>query len=137
MQARVVQAYCQAPKHWLADGGYVSASGIYAVAEGSSQLVAPIDARMKPERDSAAVAAWRARMESEAGKQLYGLRGRTIEWVNAGARRRGLYHVAVRGLAKSRAVALCQGLAHDVSCILHRPVLRAAALSYAAPACVG
>ncbi|MGH7101044.1 MAG: transposase [Acetobacteraceae bacterium] len=85
-------------------------------------LIASLD-----KRDSAALRAWRSLMQSEAGKALYQLRGRTIEWVNAGARNRGLYRVTVRGKARVRAVVLWQALAHNLCCVLRVPRLAALA----------
>ncbi len=73
--------------------------------------------------DSPPIIAWRERMQSEAGKTLYRLRGQTIEWVNAGARNRGLYGVLVRGRQKARAVALWYAMAHNLDRIIRSPAL--------------
>jgi len=75
--------------------------------------------------DRPAIIAWRDRMASPAGKLRYRLRGQTIEWVNAGARNRGLYGVLVRGSGKVRAVALWHAMAHNVSRVLRISALRA------------
>ena len=73
-----------------------------------------IDPYQPGKKDGPGVAAWRVRMGTEEGKATYRLRGQTAEWVNAGARQRGLYQVTVRGLAKVRAVALLYALAHNL-----------------------
>ncbi len=122
IHARCTEAYGRAPQNWLADGGYVSQAGIEAVAARGSALHAPLGAALA-NSESPAVAAWRERMGSEEGQLLYRQRARTIEWVNAGARNRGLYGVNVRGQLKVRAVALWQALAHNVRCILRVPQL--------------
>src|SRR5271157_438741 len=65
--------------------------------------------------DSAAVRAWKQRMASEAGKQIYKQRAATSETVNADLRSyRGLTQITVRGLAKAKCVALWCALAYNV-----------------------
>ncbi|HEY4044985.1 MAG TPA: IS1182 family transposase [Rhodopila sp.] len=123
MHARVTQAYGRAPDNWLVDGGYVSQAGIEAVTARGSKLHAPLGTALA-RSDSPAIVAWRKLMASEPGKLLYRRRGQTIEWVNAGARGRGLYGVNVRGTRKVRAVALWHALAHNLRCILRIPRLR-------------
>ena len=123
MHAKVTQSYGRAPGNWLVDGGYVSLDGIEAVAARGSALHAPLgDALANCDRP--AIVAWRQRMQSEAGKLLYRMRGQTIEWVNAGARNRGLYGVLVRGVQKVRAVALWHAMAHNLHRIIRTPALR-------------
>jgi IS5 family transposase len=73
--------------------------------------------------DSAAVAAWRARMGTEEAKAIYKGRAATAECVNAQARGRGLLQLLVRGLAKVKAIALWHALAHN---LLRAASLRAA-----------
>lgn len=122
VHAKVTQSYGRAAGNWLVDGGYVSQEGIEAVETGGSKLHAPLgDALAKC--DSPPIVAWRKRMQSEAGKTLYRLRGQTIEWVNAGARNDGLYGVLVRGVQKVRAVALWHAMAHNLRCIIRVPAL--------------
>lgn len=123
VHAQVVEAYQHVPANWLVDGGYVSQEGIETLTERGSEVHAPVSPILD-KRDSPALRRWRDRMASEQGKALYRLRGQTIEWVNAGARRCGLYGVTVRGVGKVRAVALWHALAHDVGRMLRTPVLR-------------
>jgi transposase len=125
MHARVTRSHGRVAKNWLVDGGYVSQTGIEAVERRGSQVHAPLGTALA-NSDSRAIMAWRTRMASEAARALYRLRGQTIEWVNAGARNRGFYGVAIRGLAKLRAVALWQALAHNIGRILQTPSLLAA-----------
>jgi len=75
-------------------------------------------ARKKPARqrkDKPGVAAWRARMDTPEGKEIYKRRAQTAELSNAQARNRGLYQVLVRGLVKVKAVVLWHALAHNLT----------------------
>jgi transposase len=123
MHTRVTQAYGRAPQNWLVDGGYVSQAGIEAVSARGSKLHAPLGTALA-NCTSPAIVAWRELMNRPAGQLLYRQRAATIEWVNAGARNRGLYGVNVRGALKVRAVALWQALAHNLRCIMRVPTLR-------------
>ncbi len=65
--------------------------------------------------DSDAVQAWKQRMRSEEGKEIYKQRAATSETVNADLRTyRGLGRITVRGLAKARCVALWCALAYNL-----------------------
>jgi DDE family transposase len=64
--------------------------------------------------DSAAVAAWRTRMQTDAAKQQYRQRAAIAERINADARtHRSLGRLAVRGLPKVLNTALWVALAHN------------------------
>src|SRR5512135_1988407 len=78
--------------------------------------------------DSAAVAAWRVRMETEQAKAISKERAATAECVNALARGRALVQLTVRGRLQALAVALWHALAHNVLCAVR---LRAARLQAA------
>ncbi len=109
----------------LEDGGYLRKEDLEeAHAQGVALFVPPKPAR-KPEKrgheldpqpgDSEAVQAWKQRMRSEEGKQIYKQRAATSETVNAELRTyRGLGRILVRGLAKARCVALWCALAYNV-----------------------
>ena len=59
--------------------------------------------------------AWRLRMATPEGKEIYKERAATAEWVNAQARvRYGLQQFRVRRLSKVRCVALLIALAHNL-----------------------
>jgi hypothetical protein len=65
--------------------------------------------------DTAAVRAWKQRMAGEAGKEIYKQRAATSETVNADLRTyRGLTPITVRGLSKTRCVALWCALAYNL-----------------------
>jgi transposase len=122
---RIGTRYGTAPGQVLIDHGFASLVDIVTAAETGVEVYMPIKNEKKvlaaggdPYRplstDPPAVAGWRARMGTEAGKALYKRRASTAEWVNAGCRNRGLYRLRVRGLAKVRCCALWQALAHNL-----------------------
>jgi transposase len=96
------------PGALLIDGGYSTADNIEQLtAMGTTPYTPPRAPRKEgvdpysPRRgDSAAQLAWRARMKSEEGQQLYKLRASTAERVNADLRNRGLTRFTVRGIPK-------------------------------------
>jgi hypothetical protein len=109
----------------LLDGGYLRTQDIEeAHPQGVALFVPPKPARNPGKRgrelepqpgDSAAVRAWKHRMGSEEGKQIYKQRAATSKTVNADLRTyRGLSQITVRGLAKARCVALWCALAYNV-----------------------
>jgi len=123
MVDQVAARYGRLPREVLADGGFVSLDAIDRLDAAGVTLYAPPmkprDARRAPDAprkgDSAAVLAWRRRMESDAAKAIYKERASTIECVNAQIRNRGLRQFLVRGLEKVRAVALWHALAHNLT----------------------
>jgi len=65
--------------------------------------------------DGEAVLAWKRRMASAEGKEIYRQRAATSETVNADLRSyRGLTQITVRGLSKIKCVALWCALAYNV-----------------------
>jgi transposase len=109
------------PKEWLADGGCISLTNVDRMSKRGCKVYAPIRIE-KPTRrkDSAAVAEWRGRMQTDQAQAIYKLRAQTAEWVNAQFRAQGLTHLLVRGLEKVRAVALMHAITHNFrrSCAL-------------------
>jgi transposase len=112
-------------KEHLMDGGYLRTEDIEeAHAEGVALYVPPKPARNPEKRgqeldpkpgDSEAVRAWKERMKSGDGKEVYKQRAATSETVNAELRTwRGLGRITVRGLAKARCIALWCALAYNV-----------------------
>lgn len=114
----------QVEQHLL-DGGYMRKDDIeQAHAQGVELFVPPKAAKnpenrgreLQPKRgDSEAVRAWKQRMASAAGKEIYKERAATSETVNADLRSyRGLTQITVRGLTKAKCVALWCALAYNV-----------------------
>ncbi len=109
----------------LLDGGYVRYEDIEQAADQGVAVYMPPKGATNPERrgqeldpkpgDSEAVKAWKERMRSAEGKQIYKQRAATSETINADLRTfRGLGRITVRGLAKIRCVALWCALAYNI-----------------------
>jgi hypothetical protein len=127
MVDQIAERYGPAPGAWLADGGYVSLDAVEKLAGRGIPLYAPPPERRGgraagPRRgDAPPVAAWRERMASDDGQAIYKQRAATSEWVNAGARGRGLQQMPVRGRAKARAIALWHAVAHNLTRLIAPP----------------
>lgn len=104
----------------LVDGGYGNADDIeWAHGQGIEVYCPPklsktgADPYLPRRNDGAGMAAWRARMASDAGKAEY--QKRTIcECIHARWRNWGLRQFTVRGLAKVRAVSVLYALTNNV-----------------------
>lgn len=112
-------------KEHLMDGGYLKMQDLeQAHEQGVAHYVPPKPARHKQKRghelepkagDSEAVRAWKQRMSSAEGKEIYRQRAATSETVNAELRSwRGMSRITVRGLAKARCIALWCALAYNI-----------------------
>ena len=108
------------PGRHLADGGFCSAQDIeWAHGKEIEVYCPPTQSKhgtdpYQPRRgDGAGVLAWRARMESEAGKAQY--KSRSIcECIHARWRNWHLRQLPVRGMEKVRAVALWYALTNNI-----------------------
>jgi transposase len=109
----------------LLDGGYLRNEDIERAHEQKVELFVPPKAARTAENrgreleakagDSAAVRAWKQRMASNEGKEIYRQRAATSETVNADLRSyRGLTQFTVRGLQKARCVVLWCALAYNL-----------------------
>jgi len=109
----------------LLDGGYLRMEDIEDAHQEKVKLFVPPKPAKNPKNrgreleikpgDSTAVQAWKERMASEEGKEIYKQRAATSETVNADLRiYRGLTQILVRGLDKNRCVALWCALAYNV-----------------------
>lgn len=126
MVEQLQERYGQTPAEMLVDGGFAVLEDIQAVHDDHAvKVYAPVkdeakkrargDDPFRPRRrDAEGVAAWRVRMGSAEAQTVYRERGAAAEWVNAGARNRGLYQVGVRGRGKVLALLLWQALAHNL-----------------------
>jgi transposase len=125
MRQQVEARSGQAVQQHLLDGGYLRKDDIEgAQAQRVELFVPPKPAKHAQNRgreleakpgDSAAVRAWKQRMASAAGKEIYKARAATSETVNADLRSyRGLSAITVRGLAKIQCVALWCALAYNI-----------------------
>ena len=106
MAARLEQAYGRRAKRHLVDGGYQSADDIAAAEAAGTDFYCPPgktksgrDPCEPRDRDTPAVARWRARMATEQGKGAYKRRS-VCELVHAKLRNRGTDRLYVRGREK-------------------------------------
>jgi transposase len=124
MIEQIERRYQARPREMLVDGGFATVAAIdWAERDGTAvyapvkkedqQLAAGQDPYRRKRSDTDATAHWRARMATAEAKTIYKERASTAEWVNAGARKRGLTGVTVRGRVKVWVVALWQALAHN------------------------
>jgi hypothetical protein len=112
----------------LIDGGYMRKEDIETAGD-VEIYVPPKGARLPENRgkelepkkgDSPAVLAWKKRMNSEEGKEIYKQRAATSETVNADLRTyRGLSQINVRGSGKILCVALWCALAYNIFHFAH------------------
>lgn len=108
------------PDEHLVDGGYVKKEAIEDSATKGVAVYAPQSKLREGDStprwdDGVGVAAWRARMESDAGREVYKERGSTAETVNADLRQwRGLRQLPVRGAGKVLSVLLWMVLSYDL-----------------------
>ena len=124
MVEQIESRHGKRPDEYLADGGFVSLdditnlekSGITTylpIMEQEQKRAKGIDPFAPVKGDSEEVKNWRARMGTDAAKEIYRQRGVTAEFPNATCRNRDLKQFNVRGLIKAKAVTLWQALAHN------------------------
>jgi transposase len=125
----MVRRYGKAPEKLLVDSHYATSEDIAALAEhaaGPVKVFAPTPTErndIKPAslakrakqraREPESVKEWRARMETQAGQEVYGLR-KLIERINGNLKNHGFGFIPVRGLIKAQAVALWHALANNL-----------------------
>ena len=108
------------PERYLVDGGFnKNADTEWAAGEGVTVYGPPCRTKHgtdpyapRPD-DGPGVAAWRQRMQSAEGKEIYKRRSMG-ECINARVRNNGLYQFTVRGLAKVQAVLHWHALANNI-----------------------
>jgi len=125
MRAQVEQRSGGKVEQHLLDGGYLRVADIEQAHQQGVELWVPPKPARQPHRrgrelepkagDSEAVLAWKRRMASAEGQEIYRQRAATSETVNADLRSyRGLTQLTVRGLTKAKCVALWCALAYNV-----------------------
>lgn len=120
-QLEAVEArYGHRPAHYLADGGFTRNEDIeWAHQAGTAVCCPPVKTKHRTDPfaprkgDGPGVAAWRARMTSDEGKERYKRRA-IAEVVHARFRHWGLTRLTVRGRQKARAVLLWFALANNI-----------------------
>jgi transposase len=119
---QIEERFASRPAEALADGGFAKHADIEQAQARGTTVYVPVPEPKDPARDrheplpgdSAVIADWRRRMQTEEAKAIYQQRASTVECVNAQARNRGLLRLLVRGLEKVKAVALWYAIAHNV-----------------------
>ena len=125
LRQQVEQRTGQPVAQHLMDGGYLRKDDIEQAHASGVELFVPPKPAKSPQRrgrelepkpgDSPAVLAWKQRMASQEGGEIYTQRASTSETVNADLRSyRGLTQITVRGLQKARCVALWCALAYNL-----------------------
>lgn len=123
MEKQIERRTGQKPKAYLVDGGFAAREDITILEERGVEVYAPVRLpKSKPEEerylprygDSPGVIAWRERMATEAGKEVYRQRGAIAEWTNAQVRQHGVTQFNVRGLTKVITVMLLVAVAHNL-----------------------
>ena len=135
MVTQIEKRFGRRPKEYFVDGGFVTNHEIEIVAQKGITVYAPLPRPRKPgsqpgqpqPSDGPGLREWRIRMSTEAAKDHYRLRAETVEWANALAKNRGLNHLRVRGIKKTRAVLLWYALAHNLMQVF---ALRQCSFSY-------
>jgi transposase len=111
------------PAEFLVDGGFNSLAAIDAMETRGVTVYAPVatprnptsDPYARKDDDTDATAAWRARMATEAAKEIYKDRGATAETTNAELRcARGLDRLPVRGTKKVTSLLLWGALTYNL-----------------------
>jgi transposase/Skp family chaperone for outer membrane proteins len=119
---QIDQRYQRVPKEHLVDGGFVTTSDMEEAFKRNVQIYAPLpeedpeksNLRKPYKLETPVVQAWRKRMNSLQGKEIYKERASSIEWVNALARNRGLQQFEVRGKQKVKSALLWFVLVHNL-----------------------
>jgi transposase len=113
------------PDEVVVDGGFATVNSVEQATERGCTVYAPLKDEQKQltqgkdpyapkKHDTEAIAAWRARMGTQASKAVYKLRGQVAEWVNAQCRNRGLWFLPVRGRVRCRIVGLLYAVTHNL-----------------------
>jgi hypothetical protein len=139
----IVRRYGKAPENLLLDTHYATSDDIAALAAREVDPVtvfAPMPREredVKPEtlakraaaraKEPEAVKAWRRRMGSSAGQEVY-RRRKLIERINGHLKNHGFGLLPVRGLIKAKAVALWHALANNLIAAIRLKASRAEGL---------
>jgi transposase len=112
----VKDTYSRTPKRYLVDGGFRSNKDVQNLYEQGCEVYMPVprnNQTMKEEHPEG-VNMWKTRMQAEGSKKIYSRRASTIEWFNAGARKRGLQSFMVRSPDKAQIICNLHALAHNI-----------------------
>jgi hypothetical protein len=124
MHSEITAKYGKAPESYLVDAGFTNKEDVTALEQRGTKVLAPIvgaeamqsrgvDPHSRRRNDSDEMLAFRQRMATDEAKALYQQRPSIAEFPNADCRNRGLTQFRVRGLLKTRAVALWHAIAFN------------------------
>jgi hypothetical protein len=108
------------PSEHLVDGGFAKHDAIEDAAGRGVKVFAPLPEKetdpdsWRRKKEGPGMRAWRERMASPEGREVYKERSGTAECVNAIARNRGLRNFLVRGIPKCLSVLTLFVIAHNV-----------------------
>jgi transposase len=130
MVDQLEQNFQRLPQEYLADGGFSSRDDTTRLEQRGVKVYAPLkkeqklleqgqDPYARQRHDSDEYYAYRQRMKTDAAKEIYKQRSSIAEFPNAGCRNRGLQQFVLRGLKKTRIVAVWQALAHNLRMIIY------------------
>lgn len=121
MIQQIKQRYNQLPENYLVDQGFVNHQQVTILEQQNVKVIGPIIGKQQMEKrgddpysrkrhDTDETFAFKQRMASKEAQKLYNLRASTAEFPNAECRNRGLRQFPVRGLAKTKTIALWHAL---------------------------
>lgn len=130
MLTRLRQDFGTLPEEYLVDGGFSSRDDTTHVEQQGTKVYSPVkkekkllaegqDPYARRRDDTDEYYAYRQRMKSPEAQDIYKQRPSTAEFPNAGCRNRGLHQFPVRGLKKTRTIAVWQALVHNLQMILY------------------
>ncbi len=134
MVNQLASDYGRRPKKIVTDSAYATKDGVTAVEKEGSQLVATVpreeqlakhgkNAHERQKGDTDEYVAFRQRMTEQENIELCKLRPSVAEFPNAVCRNRGLQQFNVRGLVKTKAVALWHAVAFNFTRMVHLGVI--------------
>ncbi|MFO1065892.1 MAG: IS1182 family transposase [Pirellulales bacterium] len=131
MRDKLIGNYGKKPEHILVDSAYAMKEGVTIVERNGSKVVAGFprveqllkngkNPHTKQKGDTSEYAEFRRRMAESKYKEMYKRRPSIAEFPNAVCRNRGLQRFLVRGLQKTKAVALIHALAFNLTRLLNQ-----------------
>lgn len=121
MLDQIESDFGERPREILADGGYNSRDDVTEVEQSNTKVYSPVrktrkageDPYARKRGDTDEVACWRERMKTEEAQAIYHERCSTAEFPFARFRNHGLQQSPVRGIQKTKTIALWHALVHN------------------------
>jgi transposase len=130
MVNKIEHQFHRLPEEYLADGGFSSREDTTSLEQRGVKVYSPLkkeqtlldrgqDPYARQRGDSDEYYAYRQRMKTAGAKEIYKRRSAIAEFPNAGCRNRGLQQFALRGLKKTKIIAVWHALAHNLRMIVY------------------